>query len=226
LTKPYMESMKKMKLHTEDLNKLKKKHKGDRQKLMKAQADFYKSKGINPGAGCLPYLLQIVILIALFRVFTNVLSVDNGSIDKINTLLYSPLKITNESHLNTNFLYFDLTRPDAIKIVGLPFSLPGLLVILAAVAQLVNVLMSMPYLEAEKRIAKKTKEADDDMAAAMQSSMIYTFPLLTLIAGMSFPSGLALYWFLFSAIQVYSQYKNSGWGKLAEYKERIDKWRA
>jgi hypothetical protein len=46
----------------------------------------------------------------------------------------------------------------------------------------------------------------------MQSSMIYTFPLITLVAGMSFPSGLALYWFLFSLYQAIIQYRSTGWG--------------
>ena len=50
--------MKKMKDYAPALAKLKEKHKGDKAKYMKAQADFYKEKGINPGAGCLPYLLQ------------------------------------------------------------------------------------------------------------------------------------------------------------------------
>ena len=54
LTKPYMESMKRMKDLAPELEKLKKKHKNDKIKLAQAQSDFYKSKGINPGAGCLP----------------------------------------------------------------------------------------------------------------------------------------------------------------------------
>src|SRR4030065_2451800 len=55
LTKPYMESMKKMKDVAPLLNKLKKKHSGDKVKLAQAQAELYKQKGVNPGAGCLPY---------------------------------------------------------------------------------------------------------------------------------------------------------------------------
>ena len=74
LTKPYMQSMKRMKDFEPQLAKLKERHKDDKKKLMEAQTEFYKQKGINPGAGCLPYLLQIVILIALFNVFTRVLS--------------------------------------------------------------------------------------------------------------------------------------------------------
>src|SRR3972149_2463695 len=74
LTKGYVESMKKMKDAAPQLEKLKIKYKGNREGLMKAQAEFYRQKGINPGAGCLPYVFQIVILIALFQVFIRALS--------------------------------------------------------------------------------------------------------------------------------------------------------
>ena len=52
------------------------------------------------------------------------------------------------------------------------------------------------------------------MAVAMQSSMVYTFPLMTIFFGVKFPSGLALYWLLFSVFQMFQQYKSSGWGGL------------
>ncbi|MEK7112283.1 MAG: hypothetical protein AAB875_03050, partial [Patescibacteria group bacterium] len=48
-----------------------------------------------------------------------------------------------------------------------------------------------------------------------------TFPLFTLIFGLKFPSGLALYWFLFSLFQAYQQYKTSGWGGLTPLVSKI-----
>src|SRR5581483_9773806 len=92
LTRGYLESMKKMREYGPQLAKLKKKYKGDQQKLMKAQADFYKEKGINPGAGCLPMILQIVLLFALLQVFLSALTGTNPT--KLNALLYQPLKFS------------------------------------------------------------------------------------------------------------------------------------
>ncbi len=200
LTKPYMQSMKKMKDYAPQLEKLKKKHAGNKQKLMQAQASFYKEKGINPGAGCLPYLLQIIILIALFNVFMRVLS-GNGVVSNFNKLLYEPLKLPEASIINTKFLYLDITKPDTFAVSFLPFPLPGALIILAALAQAFSAKIMAPYVEKEQKLAKKTPQASDDFQTAMQSSAIYTFPLLTIIFGMRFPSGLALYWFLFSLFQ-------------------------
>ncbi len=221
LTKPYMESMKKMKKYSAEIEKLKKKHKGDRKKLMQAQSDFYKQKGINPGAGCLPYLLQIVVLIALFRVFSKVLTANGDIVVKLNELLYAPLSFSGDTSLNTSFLYLDITKPDVFNLAGLPFSLPGAFVVAAALVQFVSAKMISPYVEEEKKMAKKTVKKEDDMAVAMQSSMIYTFPLMTLFIGMRFPSGLALYWLSFSVFQMIVQYRSTGWGGLTPWIRRL-----
>lgn len=221
LTKPYMQSMKRMKDFEPQLAKLKERHKDDKKKLMEAQTEFYKQKGINPGAGCLPYLLQIVILIALFNVFTRVLSPNGDVVVKFNELLYAPLKFAGGETLNTKFLYLDVTKPDAFKIAFLPFAIPGPILILAALLQFVSAKMMTPLQKLEEKVAKKTPGAADNLQVSMQKSMSLTFPLFTLIFGLSFPSGLALYWLLFSIFQAYQQYKTSGWGGLTHLVTKI-----
>lgn len=214
LTKPYMESMKKIKDITPEVEKLKTKYKNDKIKFAQAQADLYKQKGVNPGAGCLPYLLQIIILIAFFNVFTKTLSGTLDPVANFNQLLYEPLKFKAGESVNMHFLYLDVTKPDVIKNLGLPFPLPGPLLILSAIVQFLSAKVMIPFTLTEEKIAKKTKEAADDMQVAMQKSMSYTFPLFTLIVGMQFASGLAIYWFIFSLIQIYQQVKTQGWGEL------------
>jgi YidC/Oxa1 family membrane protein insertase len=227
LTKPYIDSMKKIRDHQKDLDKLKRRHKGDRTTLAKAQADFYKEKGINPSAGCLPYLLQIVVLIFLFRLFSQVFAPDADVAVKFNEFLYTPLHFSQTEQVNTQFLYLDVTKPDRINdLLSLPESappLPGLFIIAAALLQLVSAKMSAPFVEEERKAAKKTKEMSDDMQVAMQSSMIYMFPLMTILIGLNFASGLALYWVSFSAFQTYQQYRASGWGGATPWVMRIQK---
>lgn len=222
LTKPYMESMKKMKDLAPQLEKLKKKHAKDKVKLAQAQADFYKEKGINPGAGCLPYILQIVVLIAFFNVFTRVLSQNGDAVTQFNQLLYEPLKFSDGEILNTKFLHFwDVTQPDKYDIALLPFSIPGPLLILAALVQFISAKINTPYTKIEEKVADKTSEKTDDFQVAMQKSMVYTFPLFTLLIGMRFPSGLALYWLVFSLTQAYQQIRMQGWGGLTPYIEKF-----
>ena len=201
LTKPYMESMKKIKKFNPDLDKIKKKYKDDKTKLAQAQAEFYKQKGINPGAGCIPYLLQIVVLIAFFNVFTRTLSSDNPTA-RFNELLYPPLRFAEYETINTRFLYLDVTKPDVIRLNFLPFPIPGPILILAAAIQLYSSKLMTGVTQVESKVAQKTKGKEDDMQVAMQKSMTYTFPLFTLIFGMQFPAGLALYWLIFSFWQV------------------------
>ena len=219
LTKPYMNSMKKMKDAGPQLEKLKKKYKNDPQKLMKAQSDFYKQKGINPGAGCLPYIFQIMILIAFFNVFTTVLVGNGEVVQKLNELLYAPLKLVQGGSLNTKFLYLNLTSPDTFVFFGL--TLPGPLLIMSAIAQLVSTQIMQPVTEASKKLAKKTLDKTDDMATSMQQSMIYMFPLMTLFIGLKFASGLVLYWLTFSLLQAFQQYKSYGWGGLTPWLKRF-----
>lgn len=221
LTKPYLESMKKMKEYQKDLNKLKEKHKDDKLKLTQAQADFYKEKGINPGAGCIPYLLQIVVLIAFFQVFTKTLTADMSPTDGFNTLLYPAMQFDEGHVLNTNFLGYDLSQPDTINMAGLPFALPGLMLIFAALAQLASSLIMAPASAVGEKVAEKTKGEGDDLQAQMQKSMMFTFPLFTLFIGLRFPAALVLYWLVISAYQAYQQYRISGPGELATLTSRL-----
>ena len=69
LTKKSYESTRAMQLLTPELNKLKEKYKNNPQKLQKAQMELYKKKGVNPFGSCLPMLLQMPLLFALFTVF-------------------------------------------------------------------------------------------------------------------------------------------------------------
>jgi YidC/Oxa1 family membrane protein insertase len=82
--------------------------------------------------------------------------------------------------------------------------------------------MAMPFLEQEVKVAKKTKGEEDDAMVAAQNSMIYTFPILTLLAGSNFPSGMALYWTVFSIYQAVVQYRSSGWGGLTPWLRKLN----
>lgn len=221
LTKPSLESMKKMRQLAPRLEKLKKKYGNDKLKFSQAQAELYKQEKINPLAGCLPQIFQLFILYALFGVFTTALSANGDTIQKLNHLLYPPLKLSSENTLNTKFLYLDVTKPDIFKIPGLPFPLPGIILILAAFAQFIAAKVTSPYLKIEEKMARETKTESDDIQVAMQKSMVYTLPLMTIFLGMGFPSGLAIYWLVFSLVNAWSQIKMSGWGSLTPLRDKI-----
>jgi YidC/Oxa1 family membrane protein insertase len=62
------ESMAKMKLLQPEMEKLRERFKDDRAKQQQELMALYKSKQINPMAGCLPILLQIPVFFALYKV--------------------------------------------------------------------------------------------------------------------------------------------------------------
>lgn len=69
LTKQSMKSMKKMQLLQPKMKEMKEKYKDDPQKVQKETMNLYKTYGINPAGGCLPMVLQMPILIALWSLF-------------------------------------------------------------------------------------------------------------------------------------------------------------
>jgi len=205
LTAPSLKAAAKMKELAPKLDKLKKKYKNDKKGMAKAQMDLYRQAGVNPAAGCLPQIVQIVILIALFRAFQQVLKPDGAQIiETLNQVLYPILKLPLDASLNLNFLYLDLTKPDLIKLSGLP-SLPGIFLLASAAAQFLSSKLMMPAAKKKEAIAKKTPEKTDDFASTMQTQSLYLFPIMTIFIGFTFPSGLVLYWLVFSLTNLAQQ---------------------
>src|SRR5438093_7108711 len=61
-------SMQAMQVLQPQIKSLQQKYKGNKQKLNEEMMKLYKERGVNPLAGCLPMLLQIPVLIALYSV--------------------------------------------------------------------------------------------------------------------------------------------------------------
>ena len=87
------------------LNEIKEKYKNDQQQQSKAIMELYREHKVNPFSSCLPLLIQLPILIALYSVFLSGLKGDIGS------ELY-PF-IANPGDINTVFLGFvELSNPN------------------------------------------------------------------------------------------------------------------
>lgn len=202
---PSLKASKKMQEIQPEIKKLKEKHGDDKASLQAAQMDLYKKYNVNPLAGCLPQVVQLVVLIVLYRVLIN--------------LLNDPNLVNNG--FNTAFFWLDLAKPD--KTYVLP--------ILAGASQLLLSLMISPGAEKEdivpnksrkKAIQEANKKEEDfaEMAQSMQKQMIFIMPLFTGVIAATFPSGLALYWVATTAYSLVQQYFISGPGGLTLYAKR------
>lgn len=221
LSAPSLKAAAKMKELAPEIEKLKKKYGNNKQGFAKAQLELYRQHGANPAAGCLPQIIQLVVLIALYQAFINVLKTDGDVIGKINKVLYSALRLSPETVINTRFFYLDLSKPDVFRLPGLAFPLPGLFLLAAALIQVISSKMMQPAVSLSKQQAEKTPDKKDDLTSAMQSQMLYLFPLMTILIGYSFPSGLILYWFVFSLFSAIQQYFISGWGGMEPWLRKI-----
>ena len=66
LTYRQLKSMQEMQRLAPELSALKEKYKDDKQRQQQEMMKFYKERGINPFASCLPLLLQLPVFISLF----------------------------------------------------------------------------------------------------------------------------------------------------------------
>ncbi len=67
LTAKQTKSMKAMQDLQPEMDKIKKKNKDDKEKQQEEMMELYKNNNVNPAAGCLPMILQLAILIPLYR---------------------------------------------------------------------------------------------------------------------------------------------------------------
>ena len=197
------------------MNELKKKYSKDRSRFAEEQMKLYKERGVNPAAGCLPLLLQMPILFALYSALLQLgcglgksgndcpgLSHEEGQsiLGFLTSVITNPIPASGSLDTTANWLPWitqGLQHPDPL------FILP----VLAGAAQLIASVMAMP----------SKPVASTDPNQKMFQSMAYTFPLMTVFLGAQFPAGLTLYWIATTVFQVVQQYFVSGWGQLPKY---------
>jgi len=177
------------------IDEIKKKYKDDKQKQSQELMRVYKENKVNPFSSCLPLLIQLPILIALFRVFMGGLNLDpeTGTLvaDQLQHL-YGPLRdyFANTSISPLLFNWVDLSQPF------------WLFAILAGAFQFWQTKM----LQLRRKVPKVPGAKDEGMAASMNKQMVYFMPLITVFFGFTFPAGLTLYWMFSTLFMVGQQY--------------------
>ena len=189
LTFSQMKSMNAMKRIQPKVDMINKKYKGNPQKQGELLQRLYKENGANPMAGCLPLLVQMPIIFAMFRV------------------VREPAKYVFKSEavynsIQKGFLWIDsLANFDVIPVIlaGKTISLPGALPILSAIATYYSMRMTMAK-------SSQKEQAQSDIQKSMNSSMLHVMPVMMLFFGLTVPSGLVLYWVVGTIVQIIQQY--------------------
>ena len=66
-------SQRRMQMLQPELRAIQARYKGDRQKISEEQMKLYRDRGVNPASGCLPAVLQMLLLLPMYQVFFKVL---------------------------------------------------------------------------------------------------------------------------------------------------------
>lgn len=144
----------------------------DKEEQSKKMLELYKEHNTNPLTGCLPLIIQLPIIIALYRVFLQGVSVDSS-------ILYS--FVHAPEHISNFFLGINMMSKSAI------------LAIIAGITQYIQLRLS-PSMNTQGEPKQVKKDAMPDMMESMQKSMKYTLPVLITFFAWAVPAAVALYW--------------------------------
>lgn len=148
------------------INALRDQHKDNRAAQAQALMALYKEHNFNPLSSLLPTLVQLPLLLALYRVF----SIGLGNND-LGGYLYH--WVANPGVINPIFIFgMNLAKTSWI---------------LGAVAGILQFLQS-------KLMIAKMQKSNDPTQNAMQTQTLYVLPALTVIISLRVPGGLPLYW--------------------------------
>ncbi len=180
-----MHATRKMTALAPQVAELKKKYKGDRQKLNEETMKLYKENGANPLAGCLPVVAQLPVFFALFGVL-RAISLDEPKYGLTPAVVHSAqtahiLGVTVADRLLSKLLpptFFPLDTSQRIVIL--------LTVVVSATTTFMTVRQSM------KRGMTPQVDPDNPMASS-QKMMQYIVPVFAL-SGLYWQYGLVMYW--------------------------------
>lgn len=166
---------------------IQKKYKDNPQKM---QEEFQKI-GYNPAdtlTGCLPLLIQMPILIGLYRAIIYTLGATPQALFELSQRVYSFIDLTNLLPISNKFLWLNLAQPD-------PWFILPVLVFGTMFLQQKLMTPATPKQD-------KGKKQDDNPAAAMTQSMQWTMPIMFGFFSLQFQAGLSIYFVLSNVIGI------------------------
>ncbi len=176
-----------------EIKKISEKYKNDPKKVQELTLELYKEKEVNPLSSCLPSLIQLPLLFALFY-----------ALIKFKDPNF--LKLTDPANGLPAFLYTWVKDLGFVKnaLVGtFQTSLLGLVDLSKANVVLAVLAGGTQFLQTK---LMTPKHQESGQAAQTMKFMLYMFPALTIFIGLSLPAALPLYWTVTSAAAALQQY--------------------
>jgi YidC/Oxa1 family membrane protein insertase len=204
-------SQRRMQLLQPEIKEVQRRYKGDRAKISEATMALYKDRGVNPAAGCLPLVLQFILLIPMYSVIRDGLTNFNPSamLSAFGTQIV-PLVCHNVVNG-----VLDSSRPCIDTIVaGIDWSRPQVLFPLPVIGGLSALAVVSGLLQLVQSRMVMPPPAENDTQSSVQRQTMVIFPLISIAYGGFLPSGLFLYWIVTTIFSIVQQYLIVGFGSL------------
>lgn len=177
-----------------EIRKIQAKYKGKRDAVSQRRQQeeltaLYRKHGTSPFASCLPLLVQMPILFAMFRLLYAFPKIAAGDMDKLGPITQSVAEDFQNSTffgapLSSSFTTASSTsNPMAVRIV--------------AIALILFMCASMFYTQRQLMMKNMPESAMDpnNPMVKTQKYMLYGMPLIYLTTGFTFQVGVMVYWF-------------------------------
>ncbi|MBU1039096.1 YidC/Oxa1 family membrane protein insertase [Patescibacteria group bacterium] len=183
LSRRSLQSQKALQQLQPKVEELKRKNKGNKEAMSRELMALYQQEKVSPFSSCLPLLIQLPFLFALYSVFGSGLSTNDFS------GLYS--FVANPGAISDLFLgFWSLGKPNII------------LAVITGLSQYWQAKMLMSTKPAISGEASK----DEGLAASINKQALYIMPVMTMVFGFTLPAGLILYWLMNTLITIGQQY--------------------
>lgn len=210
------------------ISEIQRKYANNREKMQEELMKVYDKYDVSPTGGCMPMILQLVILMGFIQIvykpYTYLLGISKAAITQAateigmaaaeitklssnqlsitgNVALMEKLGITTES-LNLNFLGIDLSK---ILSENKGDIVMWILPVFAVLLTILSTVISQKQAK-NKQNENSKKDEQAQQAAAMTKSMNVMMPLMTAYITYTWPLGCALYWSISTVAQIIQQF--------------------
>jgi YidC/Oxa1 family membrane protein insertase len=187
-----------------EMKKIKKAAAGDKQKESQLMMELYKEKGVNPFSSIGIILVQLPILIALYRGITAIVKNPEAIITNTYSWVHN---IPYIEELSKNIKSFDETLVSFVNLAQLALGpkglyVPAMILVVASVVvqffQSKQLMLTSKEQRGLRQIFKDSaagKEVDQaEIQAATSRFTLIFIPFIIFIVSVNLPSALSLYW--------------------------------
>lgn len=181
---------------------IQKKYKDDKEKLAQEQMKLYQELGISPISSCLPLLIQMPIIFALYQSIVRALASSPVQLHILESAVWPLFGLPDLIPVNSQFLWMNLGQPERVYVFGVGIPVLAILVGITTYVQ--------------SKITVTPPANPRDQTAMMNSMMTLYMPLILFWLTLNYASGLAVYFIVTNLLGIlqYALMGKANWKNL------------